>query len=258
MYKVVIIDDEPIIVEGISKMVPWEQYGCVIAGTASDGTEGAQIIQEQKPNIIFTDINMPGEDGLSMIAGLKSEFTQLQITILTGFRDFDYAQRAIGLGVSRFLLKPSKLDEILEALSFMTGELKARGIKGDAGEPQPEEKLENAASSFIVKNAIQYIESHYNQKLTLLEVADKTYVSQWHLSKLLNKHTGQKFSDILNTIRIEEAKKLLSNPSLRIGDIAEAVGFIDLAHFSRVFKKIAGVSANEFRNHIPTDDIKET
>ena len=107
---------------------------------------------------------------------------------------------------------------------------------------------ESASSSFIVKNALKYIESNYNQKLTLCEVAEKTYVSQWHLSKLLNRHTGQSFSDILNHCRIEHAKKLLEDPSLRIGDISDAVGFLDLAHFSRVFKKQEGMSANEWRN----------
>ena len=112
----------------------------------------------------------------------------------------EYAQKAIRLGVTRFLLKPSNMDELEEAISAMC------------------------------------------------EVAEKTYVSQWHLSKLLNRHTGQSFSDILNHCRIEHAKKLLEDPSLRIGDISDAVGFLDLAHFSRVFKKQEGMSANEWRN----------
>lgn len=112
----------------------------------------------------------------------------------------EYAQKAIRLGVTRFLLKPSNMDELEEAISAMC------------------------------------------------EVAEKTYVSQWHLSKLLNRHTGQSFSDILNHCRIEHAKKLLEDPSLCIGDISDAVGFLDLAHFSRVFKKQEGMSANEWRN----------
>ena len=79
-------------------------------------------------------------------------------------------------------------------------------------------------------------------------MADQVYVSQWHLSKLLNKHTGKTFSDILNSARIDKAKELLNDPSLRICDVAEMVGFQDLAHFSRVFKKIENMSANEYRN----------
>lgn len=82
------------------------------------------------------------------------------------------------------------------------------------------------------------------------DVADQVYVSQWHLSKLLNRHLGQNFSEILNGIRIEKAKEMLKDPALRIGDIAEKVGFSDMAHFSRVFKKVVGISANEYRNRL--------
>ena len=67
---------------------------------------------------------------------------------------------------------------------------------------------------------------------------------------MLNKYTGQNFSEILNNIRMQQAKILLKNPSLRIGDIAEEVGFLDMAHFSRVFKKQVGISANEYRNTV--------
>ena len=170
------------------------------------------------------------------------------------------------------------MDELEEAISAMCENLKKKSITGeesaatgeaaekaeakeedgtsevtagDGSEAQEDavaQPHESASSSFIVKNALKYIEANYNQKLTLCEVAEKTYVSQWHLSKLLNRHTGQSFSDILNHCRIEHAKKLLEDPSLRIGDISDAVGFLDLAHFSRVFKKQEGMSANEWRN----------
>ncbi len=256
MFKVVIIDDEPIIVEGISRMVPWDKFGCRLVATANDGMEGTEVIREQKPNILFSDIAMPGLDGLSMVAGIKSEFPDTEISILTGYRDFDYAQKAIRLGVTRYLLKPSNMDEINEAIEAMVGNLTAKNIVPEENETDPEKegKPDNAASSFIVNNALRYIEKNYAHKLTLSEVAEKTYISQWHLSKLLNRHMGQNFSEILNHIRIREAKKLLKDPSLRIGDIAEMVGFIDMAHFSRVFKKILGISANEYRNKITSKE----
>ena len=81
-------------------------------------------------------------------------------------------------------------------------------------------------------------------------MADHVYVSQWHLSKLLNKVTGQNFSELLNAMRIRKATELLKDPGLRISDIAEQVGFVDLAHFSRVFKKQEGMRANEYRNKL--------
>lgn len=187
-----------------------------------------------------------------MIAAIKSEFPYAQIAILTGYRDFDYAQRAITLGVSRFLLKPSKMEEIEEAIRYMTGRLDeiTGGRKEEPKEPEAEKEsadrqqdkeeiLDSAANSFIVKNALAYIEEHYQEKLKLSDVADQVYVSQWHLSKLLNRYQGQNFSEILNGIRINKAKELLHDPALRIGDIADEVGFLDMAHFSRVFKKMA-------------------
>lgn len=250
MYKVVIIDDEPIIVEGISRSIPWEKWDCEVVATANDGIEGQEVIRKEKPNIIISDISMPGLDGLTMVAGLKSEFENMEISILTGFRDFDYAQQAIRLGVTRFLLKPSNMDELEEAVQTMVNNLKKKQIEPDCEPQEKHETHENTASSFIVKNALQYLEENYDKKITLCELAEKVYVSQWHLSKLLNKHTGQNFSEILNHIRIEKAKELLKDPALRIGDIAEKVGFMDMAHFSRVFKKMCSMSANEYRNTI--------
>ena len=263
MLKVMIIDDEPIIVEGLSRSVRWEAFDCFVVATANNGIEGRQLILEHKPDMLFLDISMPEMDGLTMIAGLKSQFPNLLVTILTGFRDFDYAQRALTLGVSRFLLKPSNMDEIEEAIAHMAEKIRELQSKyalyqydmdvelsneHDNQEACVEKEHESAASSFIVKNALHYIEEHYKDKIKLSDVAEKTYVSQWHLYKLLNKYTGQNFSEILNGIRVEKAKELLKNPALRIGDIALEVGFLDMAHFSRVFKKQVGISANEYRN----------
>lgn len=247
MYRVMIIDDEPIIVEGLSRSIPWEKWNCQVVATANDGMEGKKLIEQYDPHMIFLDICMPEMDGLKMIAAIKSEHEDLEISILTGFRDFEYAQQAIRLGVTRFLLKPSNMEELKEAIEKMCSNLKKKNILGEDG---PGQNHENTASSFIVKNALAYIQENYTQKLTLCEVAEKTYVSQWHLSKLLNRHTGQSFSEILNNVRIDRAKELLKDPSLRIGDIAEAVGFLDMAHFSRVFKKQMGISANEYRNKV--------
>ncbi len=257
MYKVVIIDDEPVIAEGLSRGIKWEKWGCRVAAAAENGQDGIEVIRRECPDILFTDIRMPGMDGLSMIAALKSEYPDMQITILTGFRDFEYAREAIRLGVTRFLLKPSKMDELEEAIQVMTEKLSQKkeqkeGMAEKTGEEKETEEgpEEIAAGSFIAQNAVKYIEENYMNKLKLSDVAEQVYVSQWHLSKILNRHVEKSFSDILNYVRIEKAKELLKEPSLRIGDIAEKVGFLDIAHFSRVFKKQTGFSANEYRNHM--------
>ena len=242
MYRVVLIDDEPLITEGLRKIVSWEKYHCEVVGTAEDAASGKQLIRTLQPHILFTDIRMPGDDGLTMLAGLRSEFPDMQVTVLTGYREFSYAQEAIRLGVTRFLLKPSRMDEIHEALEAMTARL--------SDEKTDEETDGENAGSFLINQATAYMQKHYAEKLTLQEVADACYVSQWHLSKLMNRHTGKSFYDILNSLRITAAKDLLKDPGLRISDIGEMVGYADTAHFANVFKKVVGMSANEYRNNL--------
>lgn len=250
MYKVIIIDDEPIIVTGLVKLIPWKEYGCEVAGTAYDGLEGLSVIRDIRPQIVISDIYMPKMNGLAMAAALKSEFEDMELSLLTGYRDFDLAQEAIRLGVTRYILKPSNMEELQEAVRVMAANLKRKGITGQE-EKEPASAVpeqESAAGSFTVNRALAYMKENYSRKVTLTDVADNTYVSQWHLSKLLKRHTGKSFSELMNEIRVDEAKKLLLDPSLRVGNVADLVGFVDMAHFSRVFKKFAGVSANEYRN----------
>ena len=249
MFQVVIIDDEPIIAEGLKKVVRWADYDCEVAATAGDALSGAETIRRVKPHILFTDIRMPGPDGLAMLAGLRSEFPDMLVTVLTGYGDFAYAQEAIRLGVSRYLLKPSKMAEIHEALAFMTGVLRRRADAVAAGRSaeSAEEKKEQGADNYIIRQALGFMEEHYAEKLTLQDVADRCYVSQWHLSKLLNRFEKQGFYDILNDIRIRKAKSLLMNQRLKVSEISELVGYADPAHFAKIFKKLTGVSANEFR-----------
>lgn len=183
----------------------------------------------------------------------------MQLIILTGYREFEYARRAIELGVSRFLLKPSKMNELEEALDTVTKKLEQMRTPvfhriseeteaEEEGAELAEAEENSEANSFIVNNALEYIRNNSGEKLRLTDVADQVYVSQWHLSKLLNKHTGKTFSDLLNGARMDRSKELLKDPALRICDVAEMVGFQDLAHFSRVFKKMEGMSAGEYRN----------
>lgn len=123
MYRVVLIDDEQIIIRGLSSVVRWADFGCTVAGTAYNAEDGIELIRRVKPHIVFTDICMPNQDGLTMLSRLIGEFPDMQVCVLTGYRDFAYAQEAIRLGVTRFLLKPSKMEEINEALSVMTAKL---------------------------------------------------------------------------------------------------------------------------------------
>jgi YesN/AraC family two-component response regulator len=102
----------------------------------------------------------------------------------------------------------------------------------------------------VAKAAMAYLEQHYNEHITLSQVADHVFVSQWHLSKLINRHVGKNFFDILNQLRIQKAKELLRDPALRVHEIATQVGFADVAHFSKNFKRLTGKSPAEYRSRL--------
>ena len=246
MYRVILVDDERLILRGLSTVVPWAEMGCEVAGTAHDGAGGLALIRDLRPDIVLTDIRMPNMDGLTMLAAIRSEFPGIQMSVLTAYRDFEYARKAITLGVCRYLLKPSNLDELQEAVKLMVSRLDAMPQLPE----DPDDESVKEAGNHLVKAALAYMKEHCTeQHLSLGEVADHVYVSQWHLSKLLNRETDQSFFDLLGSMRIAKAKKLLADPALRIHEIAEMAGFSDVAHFSRSFKKIAGCTPGEYRNH---------
>ncbi len=275
MYKVIIVDDEPIIVEGLQKGIAWENWNCKIVGTAGNGKEGLRLVREMEPNILISDISMTNMDGLTMVAAIKSEFPDIEVCLLTGFRNFEYAQQAVKLGVTRFLLKPSKIDELEEAIGAMTNNLMLKGTFGDEEEsaevwdmdipyekylydifikdrPQLDESTGErlkftVANTYIVKNAIVYMYENYREKLSLADVAEHCFVSNWHLSKLLNRYVGKGFLEILNRIRLDKAKEILDTTNIKILTVSEMVGFQDVTHFSRIFKSYEGISPTEYR-----------
>ena len=246
MYRIVLVDDERLIIRGLSSVVPWKELGCEVCGTACDGKTGLDLIRSLRPDMVITDIRMPNMDGLTMLAALRSEYPDIQTTVLTAYRDFEYARQAITLGVCRYLLKPSDLEELKEAIRLMASRLDALPVRKEEG---PEEETVQAAGNHLVRAALAYMKEHCaEQHLSLNEVADHVYVSQWHLSKLLNRETGQSFFDLLGSLRIARARELLGNSRMRIHEIAEATGFSDVAHFSRSFKRIEGCTPGEYRN----------
>jgi len=116
MTKVFLVEDEVTIREGIKKCLKWKENGLILVGEASDGELAYRMIQESKPDIVITDIKMPFMDGLELSSLVKKEMPAVKIIILSGYDDFEYASKAIKLGVTEYLLKPISADELLETV----------------------------------------------------------------------------------------------------------------------------------------------
>lgn len=116
MYKVLIVDDEPLIVKGLSELIDWESLGCTICGTAMNGIEGRKKIEELKPDITISDIVMSGYTGLELAEYVYQEDTDIILILLSGYDEFEFAKEALKYGVFDYLLKPTDKDEVIKVI----------------------------------------------------------------------------------------------------------------------------------------------
>lgn len=116
MYKVVIVDDEKWIIEGLKTGVDWNKYGFEVVGDAENGIKALEVLENCKPDLVFTDIRMPGFNGLELIKKAKEKLPESLFVILSGYAEFAYAQKAISYGIFDYCLKPFEIDDINELL----------------------------------------------------------------------------------------------------------------------------------------------
>lgn len=126
MHKAVIFDDEYIVVEGLRQMVDWNGLGIQLAGTANDGCSALELVRDVRPDLILTDIRMPGMDGLKLIELAAKEVQNASFIVFSGFNEFEYVKRAIQLGVADYLEKPFTIEHINQALTKVLGHISKR------------------------------------------------------------------------------------------------------------------------------------
>lgn len=115
MYRVVIVDDEYIVVEGIKTIIARENMEFEVVGCAYDGQEGTKVILREMPDLVIADIRMPGKTGLQMIEDLSSQM-ETEYIIISGYQEFEYARKALQLGVRGYIDKPITIDSVKDVL----------------------------------------------------------------------------------------------------------------------------------------------
>lgn len=116
MLKLLIIDDDSMIREGIKNAISWPEHGITEVRTAENGEIGEKIFQELLPDIVLTDIRMPGMDGLELLQRIKKTRGDVKVIILSGFDEFSYVQTALKLGAFDYLLKTADIHELLKVI----------------------------------------------------------------------------------------------------------------------------------------------
>lgn len=254
MYSVLLVEDEDIIRKGIRNSVPWESCESYVVGEASNGIEGSKLIEELKPDIVITDINMPVMDGLQMIANTKSVFDYVAI-ILTGYSDFEYAMEAIRNGVSTYVLKPLHMEEMKEALEQAV--LESKNIHYLRERNEKVKELENISlieekTCFdpVIQQILQYIEEHYQEKIVLSDLEEVLHYSERYINQKFRKALGTTVIEYLNRFRIQKALAMLKNKNTVIAEVGFLCGIGDYKYFNHVFKKYIGCSAREYQNRV--------
>lgn len=246
MYKVLLVDDERTILEGISATVNWEEQGVTLSGTANNGVEALDFIKEYQPDIVISDIMMPGLDGIELLEKAKGIQALAKFIFLSGYSEFEYAQQAMSYGVKHYLLKPSNEDIISEALNDIVSELDLQKNQDLLFDFQ--EKKEQTYSE-SVQQMINVIEKHIeNPLLSLQFIANEVlYMNADYLGKQFKKEIGQGFSTYVRNTRIDKALNIIHEESnIRVYELAERLGFGDNPqYFSQIFKKTTGFTPSE-------------
>lgn len=226
VMNLLLVDDEPFVLEQLKYMIE-EPYPHWNIFTVMDGSQALDIIRNHDIHLAFLDIELPGKSGLELAEVMKKRTPYTTIIILSAHQDFEYARQSIQIGVSDYLTKPIIEEELLGVLEKYAKELD---------------------HSDLVMRAIQFIQTHYYEKLNLTILSKELFVNPSYLSRKFHDEVGVPFSEYLLNYRIEMAKEKLSkNKSDSISAIAEQCGFGSLHYFSHVFKKKTGYTPKRYK-----------
>lgn len=232
--RILVVDDDSLICENVkSKLRRLLKDSPLECDTANSITEAELAIQAHPPEIVITDLNMPGISGLALVKYIKSNYPDIHVFVLSGYDDYQLVRQAFLNGAEDYLLKPMAIEELQEKV-----------LKHIA--PQ-KENIETQSPDLQMESALRYIEDNLTRDLSMDEVASNIAISYNYFSRRFREHTDYSFPEYVNLRRIERSKSYLHDPSLKISEIAYKLGYSSASAFSRVFKKYEGCSPAEFR-----------
>ncbi|KYH29507.1 MULTISPECIES: response regulator transcription factor [Clostridium] len=241
MYKLMIVEDEPLERKALRIILKKEFYNIDIIEDSKNGEEAVLKAKVFKPDIILMDIKMPEKTGLDAQKEIIEFLPNVKTIIITAYEQFSYAQTAIKYGVIDYLLKPIRpidlkmvvnkaLKSIEKVDSIKVKDLKSKDI-----------------SENTIKAVLKYIDNNYSRDISLNTVANHVHLNSQYLSRYFKQKLGITFTQYVTNLKIEKAKKLLINTDKSITQVSMEVGFSDVSYFSKVFYKNENLSPYKFK-----------
>ncbi len=219
--------------------------------TAVDGIDGMEKALKLIPDIIITDAMMPRKDGLTLCKEVKSStiLNHIPVIMITAKTASEDMLAGLKCGADVYIRKPFQPEELLIRISNLLEFIKVMKVKymkavfdGDSKEPMD-------ANMVFLHNVTNLIfKKISNPNLNAQQIADSLNISPSQLNRKVNAISGFSSSAYILHVKIDYSKKLLAKRDKNIGEVAEACGFLDVAYFSRIFKKVTGVTPTAFRN----------
>ena len=255
MWKVAIFDDNQVVEDALCRSIDWKSINCSICGVASNGTDALAVINNAQPNIVITDILMPGFSGLELAAMAKKTHQSTKFIIITGFSNAKFARQSVRLSVFDYISKPVDNEEIVKVVLEAIDALRQ---DNNSLQKEPDDVVEAALSavygkigsySKLTSDVIRYVNENYSQpKISLQATAAEFFVSPSYLSGHFKEETGIGFISFLTMVRLVQAKKQLESGHASISQVAYQVGYKDYSYFFQVFKKYYGYAPGHFIN----------
>lgn len=249
-----IVEDEYFVRKGVRNLIDYEAFNCTVVKEAQNGEEALEILKDTHVDIVITDVKMPVLDGIGL---LKETLDQdLIFIILSGFSEFKYAQEAIRLGVSSYLLKPVEREDLEDALEKAKQDLNLRRLSlklEDQREKVNDINLlkvyENKTIDDLVNLMIDYVREHYASKFTMEDLVEKLHYSESTLNQRFRKAMDMTFNNFLNQYRIQKAMDLMA-AGYDAHEVYADVGFSEYKYFRIVFKKFTGISPSVYKKSL--------
>jgi two-component system response regulator YesN len=250
MYKLLIVDDEPQILEGMKCTLNWEKYGVGQIETALSYREAVDKAVKMNPDIALIDVCIGDKRGYDIINELNLLQLKTIYIMISGFNEFKYAQKAIRCGARDYLLKPverEKLQPIVERIIVQDLHGTVENLSNCENEVDPVLGVRYDNLSNLTNRILVMVKAEYHQNINLKTIAEKFKMNSTYLGQIFLKETHMKFSEYLMVYRLQCSRDKILNTDEKISQIASSVGFSNPNYFYSCFHDYFNLSPMSFR-----------